>query len=78
MLPCSLILAYQGLEEENLDQESPGPPGWGLSAAGQTPAHRKKKLAKKPIKILWIDATYDYKRTIRAPDFIKHLTVNYQ
>jgi len=25
-----LILAYQGLEEENLDQKSPGPPGWGL------------------------------------------------
>jgi hypothetical protein len=25
-----LILAYQGLEEEKLDQKSPGPPGWGL------------------------------------------------
>jgi hypothetical protein len=25
-----LILSYQGLEEENLDQKSPGPPGWGL------------------------------------------------
>jgi hypothetical protein len=25
-----LILIYQGLEEENLDQKSPGPPGWGL------------------------------------------------
>jgi len=23
-------LIYQGLEEENLDQKSPGPPGWGL------------------------------------------------
>jgi len=45
-----LILAYQGLEEENLDQKSPGPPGWGggVSAAGQPPAHRKKKLAKNP------------------------------
>jgi hypothetical protein len=21
---------YQGLEEENLDQKSPGSPGWGL------------------------------------------------
>jgi len=30
LLPCSLILACQGLEEENLDQKSPGPPGWGL------------------------------------------------
>jgi hypothetical protein len=26
----SLILIYQGLEEENLDQKSPGPPGWEL------------------------------------------------
>jgi hypothetical protein len=25
-----LILAYQGLEEQNLDQKSPGPSGWGL------------------------------------------------
>jgi len=24
------MLSYQGLEEENLDQKSPGPPGWGL------------------------------------------------
>jgi len=23
-------LNYQGLGEENLDQKSPGPPGWGL------------------------------------------------
>jgi len=30
LLPCRLILAYQGLGEENLDQKSPGPPGWGL------------------------------------------------
>jgi hypothetical protein len=25
-----LILAYEGLEEENLDQKSPGPPSWVL------------------------------------------------
>jgi len=25
-----LISIYQGLEEENLDQKSPGPPGWGM------------------------------------------------
>jgi len=43
-----LILACQGLEEENLDQISPGPPGWGVDAAGQPPAHQKKKTAKKP------------------------------
>jgi hypothetical protein len=30
LVPCSLILAYQGLEEENLDQILPGPPCWGL------------------------------------------------
>ena len=30
MLFGSLISIYQGLEEENLDQKSPGPPGWGL------------------------------------------------
>jgi hypothetical protein len=44
-----LILAYQGLGEENLDQKSPGPPSWRVSAAGQLPTHRKKKFAKKPI-----------------------------
>jgi len=25
-----LIFSYQGLEEGNLDQKSPGTPGWGL------------------------------------------------
>jgi hypothetical protein len=25
-----LILISRGLEEENHDQKSPGPPGWGL------------------------------------------------
>jgi len=30
LLPSSLILIYQGLEEENLDQKSPGPTGLGL------------------------------------------------
>jgi hypothetical protein len=29
-MPGSLILIYHGLEEENLNQKSPGPPGWGL------------------------------------------------
>jgi len=31
----SLILIYQGLGEENLDQKSPGPPGWRVNEAGQ-------------------------------------------
>jgi hypothetical protein len=30
LLPGSLILIYQGLEEENLNKKSHGPPGWGL------------------------------------------------
>jgi hypothetical protein len=30
LLPGSLILIYQGLEEKSLDQKSPGPPGWRL------------------------------------------------
>jgi hypothetical protein len=44
-----LIPAYQGLEEENLEQKPPGPLYRGVSAAGQPTVHRKKKLAKKPI-----------------------------
>jgi len=40
-----LVLAYQGLEEENLDQKSPDLPGWGGGgdAKGQPPAHRKNR-----------------------------------
>jgi hypothetical protein len=30
LLPGSLILIYQGLEEGNFDQKSPDPLGWGL------------------------------------------------
>jgi hypothetical protein len=49
-----LILEYQGLEEENLDQKSLVSPGWGVDAAGQLPAHRgkKKKLLKSPLEIV--------------------------
>jgi hypothetical protein len=55
-----LILAYQGLEEENLDQKSPGPPGWGVSAAGQPPQLiGKRNMLKSPLEILWIDATHN-------------------
>ena len=43
LLPGSLILSYQGLEEENLDQKSPGPLGWGVSAAGQPPCSSEKE-----------------------------------
>jgi len=40
-----------------LIKKSPGPPGWGADAAGQLPAHRKKKIAKSLLEISWIHAT---------------------
>jgi len=43
LLPCSSTLAFQGLEEGNVDHKSPGPPGWEVDAVGQPPAHRKKE-----------------------------------
>jgi hypothetical protein len=49
LLPGSLILSYQRLEEENLDQKSPGPPGWGLvQRASSSRITEKPKNAKKP------------------------------
>jgi hypothetical protein len=50
---------YQVLEEGNLDQKSPAPPGWGVDSAGQLPANRKSNLQRCPLKILRIVATYD-------------------
>jgi hypothetical protein len=44
-----LILAYQGLDEGNLDQKSPGPPGWGLRQQASSLLIGKKRTAKKPI-----------------------------
>jgi len=44
-----LILGYQGLEEENLDQKSPGPPGWGLmQRASSSLITKKQKMLKRP------------------------------
>jgi hypothetical protein len=43
MLPGSLMLIYQGLEEENLDQKSPGPAGWGLMQRASSSLVIKKK-----------------------------------
>jgi len=37
------ILIYQGLEEENLDQKSPVPPGWGLMQRASSPLITKKQ-----------------------------------
>ena len=39
---------YQGIEEENLDQKSPGPPGWGLVQQA-SPLLVGKKIALKSI-----------------------------
>jgi hypothetical protein len=54
-----LILAYQWLEEENLDQKSPAPPGWGLMQQASPLLIGKRKLLKGPLEIPWIDTTYD-------------------
>jgi len=41
-------LSYQGLEEENLNQRSPGPPGWGLmQRASSSLITKKQKMLKK-------------------------------
>jgi len=37
------ILSYQGLEEENPDQKSPGPPGWGLMQRASSLLNTKKQ-----------------------------------
>jgi len=36
-------LIYQGLEEENLDQKSPGPPSWGLMQRASSSLITKKQ-----------------------------------
>jgi len=43
LLHGRLVLLYQGLEEENLDQKSPGPPGWGLMQRASSSLITKKK-----------------------------------
>jgi hypothetical protein len=49
VLPGSLILAYQGLEEENLYQKLPGPPGWGLMQQASPLLIGKKEIAKQSV-----------------------------
>jgi len=46
-----LTLAYQGLEEENLDRKSPGLPGWGLMQQASPLLIEKRKLLKSPLEI---------------------------
>jgi hypothetical protein len=38
-----VILIYEGLEEENLDQKSPVPPGWGLMLRASSSLVTKKQ-----------------------------------
>jgi len=51
-------VACQGLEEESLDQKSPGPPGWGLMQRASSLLIEKRKLLKSPLEILWINTVY--------------------
>jgi hypothetical protein len=46
-----LILAYQGLEEENLDQKSSGLPGWGLVQQASPLLIGKRNLLKSPLEM---------------------------
>jgi len=40
-------LIYQRLEEQNLDQKSPGPPGWGLmQRPSSSPVTKKQEMQK--------------------------------
>jgi hypothetical protein len=42
-----LVLKYQGLQKETLDQKSPGPPGWGLKQrASSSLITKKQKMLK--------------------------------
>jgi len=55
-------LAYQGLEEENFDQKSPGPRDWGLmQQASPLLIKKKKKIAKKPIGNLLVQVLLVFK-----------------
>jgi hypothetical protein len=42
-------IEFSGLQEENLDQKSPGPSGWGLKQrASSSLITKKQKIAKRP------------------------------
>jgi hypothetical protein len=48
-----LILIYQGIEEENLDQKLPGSPGWGLmQQASSSLIIQKQEMLKNQTQIL--------------------------
>jgi hypothetical protein len=63
-----LISAYHELEEENLDQKSPSPPGWGLMQQARPCSSKKRELLKSPLKIIGWNNLQQHKlrkRTIR-------------
>ena len=46
--PSIHVFLYEGIEEENLDQKSPGPPGWGLmQRASSSLITKNQKMLKK-------------------------------
>jgi hypothetical protein len=47
-------LVYQGLQEENLDQKSPGTPGWGFMQQASPLLIGKRELLKSPYEILTV------------------------
>jgi len=52
-------LGYQGLEEENLDKKSPGPPGWGLMRrASSSLITKKQKMLKNQTRLGLSDNNY--------------------
>jgi len=60
-------LSYQGLEEENLDQKSPGPPGWGLmQRASSSLITKKQKMLKNQTPKTWM-------KGVRAAMKTRHL-----
>jgi len=47
----------KGLEEESLDQKSPGSPGWGLMQPANPLLIGKRRLLKIPLERIWMDVT---------------------
>jgi len=52
-------LFYEGLDEEILEQQSPGSTGWGLMQQANPLLIGKRRLLKSPLERIWIDVTED-------------------
>jgi len=84
-------LTYEGLEEENLDQKSPGSPGWGLMQRAsssliikkqemlknQTSRHGKQTEIKKTFLILKINERDIIKNVYRSASKVLAIIVRY-